>query len=499
MASKKVTIKGRGPELFGRGIDLLFGDAADDAQEPDPGFAIETHHAVAPETMTGQAVYTAREEAYLDTLPASQPVSTPVDEYLRLAAEAFFNAQTALPPFNGAASHAPPQSDGPVWQTPDLTASEDAFIAPADAVHEEPVAEPPADAFVVELPALEETPATPLPDDSEGTTMPTPNSNAPIDTAASSQEAAELESTQSRKVGVPGGNGRSGADDSALKADLILRELTALTEQEKQEILDKLRRSDLNALDREADALYEKSATLLAGKREEATVAFDILRRVRLILLKDPEHYADAEYLVHQVRARINQIEQSLEAGRRYGPRLFAYQTVWMVLLAVLALVTTVNGASFAAWVAYLLGVQVDSEQLNWAILFMSTLAWGGIGGVTGALWSLYQHISIDRDFDPVENLWYYSQPVLGMVLGGIVFLIMGAGFLVVQVPMGGATETALGPRLLPAAIAVVAGFRQNMVLDLIERLIAVILPSQEEEKPGLQNSYQQPSEEPMI
>ncbi|HNU02909.1 MAG TPA: hypothetical protein PKL67_02000, partial [Anaerolineae bacterium] len=29
MASKKVTIKGRGPELFGRGIDLLFGEEAD--------------------------------------------------------------------------------------------------------------------------------------------------------------------------------------------------------------------------------------------------------------------------------------------------------------------------------------------------------------------------------------------------------------------------------------------------------------------------------------
>ncbi len=27
MASKKTTIKGRGPEIFGRGIDLLFGEA----------------------------------------------------------------------------------------------------------------------------------------------------------------------------------------------------------------------------------------------------------------------------------------------------------------------------------------------------------------------------------------------------------------------------------------------------------------------------------------
>ena len=37
MASKKVTIKGRGPELFGRGIDLLFGEAGDATPRAQPG------------------------------------------------------------------------------------------------------------------------------------------------------------------------------------------------------------------------------------------------------------------------------------------------------------------------------------------------------------------------------------------------------------------------------------------------------------------------------
>lgn len=106
----------------------------------------------------------------------------------------------------------------------------------------------------------------------------------------------------------------------------------------------------------------------------------------------------------------------------------------------------------------------------------------------------------MQRDYDPVENLWYYSQPVLGMVLGGIVFLIMGSGFLVVQVNLT-AQDAALGARLLPAAIAVVAGFRQAMVLDLIERIIALIMPGKPEEQPELQlQSVATPSsEEPAI
>lgn len=312
------------------------------------------------------------------------------------------------------------------------------------------------------------------------------------------QEAPRSEEPPARKVGVPSSNGKSDADDSALSAEIAKKESTPLTDQEAEEILSKLRRTDLNALSREVDALYAKVAALLSGNRQEATVAFDILRRVRLILLKDPEQYADAEYMVNQVRARINQIEQSLEGGRTYAPRIFAYQTVWMLLLATLALVTTVGGGAISAWVAYFLGVELGSEQLNWAVLFLSTLAWGGIGGVTSALWSLYHHISIERDYDPVENLWYYSQPVLGMVLGGIVFLVMGAGFLVVQVDLA-AQNVALGARLLPAAIAVIAGFRQNMVLDLMERIISLIIPNQAEQGSASQSSLQRPPEEPMI
>jgi hypothetical protein len=145
----------------------------------------------------------------------------------------------------------------------------------------------------------------------------------------------------------------------------------------------------------------------------------------------------------------------------------------------------------------------MNSDQLNWAVLFLSTLAWGGIGGVTSALWSLHHHISVARDYDPVENLWYFSQPVMGIVLGGIVFLVMGAGFLVVQVDLSTTSDAALGARLLPAAIAVIAGFRQSMVLDLIERVIALIIPGQAEETQSLQATYQpasqQPPEEPMI
>ena len=493
MAGKKVTIKGRGPELFGRGIDLLFGETSSDVaqvQGEDRLFAAPADLNGAAQALAQPDHFTAsmspaREQAYLDLPITSLPAASPADDYLRLAAEAFFSTYAMLTSTNGALPAAKPVAPQVLGATVEEPASP------------QPAQEPSPVISWVEPPIFGSEPSMPAPTTHEGNIMPS-SPVEPTDAAATTPQEDQPEAAQGRKAGVPSSNGRAGGADSALSPDIVLREGSTLTEQEAQEILSKLRPRDLNALDRETDALYEKTATLLAGDRQEASVAFDILRRVRLILLKEPEQFATAEYLVNQVRARVNQIELSLEGGRTYGPRIFAYQTVWMVVLSALALITTVNGTSFSAWVAYFLGVPANSEQANWAVLFISTLAWGGIGGVTSALWSLYHHVSVARDYDPVENLWYYSQPVLGMVLGGIVFLVMGAGFLVVQVDLA-AQDVALGARLLPAAIAVVAGFRQNMVLDLIERIISVILPSQQQQSSSLQKVVEQPREEPLI
>lgn len=523
MASKKATITGRGPELFGRGIDLLFGE--------DSGNGQPNHSAGQP--LTASAANGAaralpaneisgpeREAAYLDvssTTPEPPPV---VDEYLRWAAEAFLQAQAALVTPSGSAAPVPapeqPATSGDDSglmnaSLPDFVAEQAGSNLPA--VAEEPTATTPAGdgqvaASVSEQPlAAIATTAQPGPapepiapaqdhqEDIEGDIMPEHTLVNQADEIKPDQPPA---ASSGRKVGAPSTNGAGEGADAMLSDEISKSSGAPLTKQEAKEILSKLRRSDLNALDKEIDELYQKVSTLLSGNRKEATIAFDILRKARLMLLKDPEQFADAEYLVRQVGARMKQIEQSLEGGRIYAPRLFAYQTIWVVVLGLLALVTTLGGTTFSAWVSYLLGIPLNSERLNWTVLFISTLAWGGIGGVTSGLWSLFHHISVQRDYDPVENLWYYSQPVLGMVLGGIVFLIMGAGFLVVQVNLT-TQDAALGARLLPAAIAVVAGFRQTMVLDLIERIVALIMPGKPDEQATLQSVAQTSPEEPAI
>lgn len=277
-------------------------------------------------------------------------------------------------------------------------------------------------------------------------------------------------------AGVPGQATGEGAEGD----EILEREKPVLTPEEAEEILGRVPARDLARLDREVDRLYEQVVQVMSGERE-ANVAFEALRRVRQMLLLEPEQYAEAEFLVQQIRAKLNRIEQSATAGRHYGPRLLIYQVVWLIVLTLLAIVTTAPGSTVGNLVGYWLRLNLDAAGGVWVTLLISTLAWGGIGGVTSALWSLHYHISVARDYDPVENLWYLTQPLLGMVLGGIVYLIMASGFLVVQADLS-QPDAALGAKLLPAAVAVVAGFRQTMVLDLIERVVKLLAPGENQQ-----------------
>ena len=102
---------------------------------------------------------------------------------------------------------------------------------------------------------------------------------------------------------------------------------------------------------------------------------------------------------------------------------------------------------------------------------------WGGIGGVVGALYMLWWHVANLQDFDGQYSLWYLVQPLMGLVLGGIMFLVLAGGFLVVQVDLTNPKATT-AVRLLPYLVAVLAGFRQNWVYEQLDRLMALFTPA---------------------
>jgi hypothetical protein len=232
-------------------------------------------------------------------------------------------------------------------------------------------------------------------------------------------------------------------------------------------------------LHKQIDDLYKQVAVEFNSPPANAQKALTLLREARQILIETPEEYVAAEYRTVQVRAMLARTRESRKQSRHHGPRILGYQIGWLLLL--------VAGFAFAGPLATLIGYLsgLGGATVKDFLPIWNTMMWGGIGGVIGALYHLWWHISDRQDFDAQYTMWYMVQPIMGLVLGGIVFLLMAGGLLVLQVDPLSTTNTNTATRLLPYLLAVLAGFRQNFIYEQFDRLIALFTPGSQRDNQG--------------
>jgi hypothetical protein len=225
------------------------------------------------------------------------------------------------------------------------------------------------------------------------------------------------------------------------------------------------------ALHLQIDDLYKQVATEFSSPPEKSERALTMLREARQLLIDSPEEYVNAEYRMMQVRVMLDRMQESRKQSRREGPRILLYEAGWLLVF----LLGIIFAGPFTRWITAVGGV-TGPALLNIYPIF-NTMMWGGIGGVVGALYTLWWHVSRDQDFDREYMMWYLVQPLMGLVLGGIIFLVLAGGFLILQVNLAD-EKASEGARLLPYLAAVLAGFRQEFVYDQLERLISLFTPS---------------------
>jgi hypothetical protein len=244
-----------------------------------------------------------------------------------------------------------------------------------------------------------------------------------------------------------------------------------LTDQQRAAILASIDPAWLKALHVQIDELYQQISTSFASPPANSEQMLKMLHDARQTLIENPEEYVNAEYRVREVKAMLERTRTSRHDGNRYGMALLLYQVVWaVVLLAGLVMAGPMTAALSR------LG-SISGPTAGDIFPFWSTMMWGGIGGVVGALYMLWWHVANLQDFDGQYSLWYLVQPLMGLVLGGIMFLVLAGGFLVVQVDLTN-PHAATAVRLLPYLVAVLAGFRQNWVYEQLDRLMALFTPA---------------------
>ena len=106
-----------------------------------------------------------------------------------------------------------------------------------------------------------------------------------------------------------------------------------------------------------------------------------------------------------------------------------------------------------------------------------------GVGGFTGAAYSLVSHVARDRDYDPQFALWYYLNPWMGLVLGIFVyiavFILMNVGSLMVNGQTTGGSPVFV---LTTFFFAWAAGFKHNIAFDLADTLLKKLIPAPDDE-----------------
>jgi hypothetical protein len=106
--------------------------------------------------------------------------------------------------------------------------------------------------------------------------------------------------------------------------------------------------------------------------------------------------------------------------------------------------------------------------------MHLQTVWFGALGGVTIAIYGIYEHIQL-RDFDPKYELWYICKPLIGGIFGWFVYLIYFIGLVSVQ-----GIDIKIKTPELPYVIAFLAGFSERFTLKMIDKLMGVLTTWQE-------------------
>jgi hypothetical protein len=215
----------------------------------------------------------------------------------------------------------------------------------------------------------------------------------------------------------------------------------------------------------EIDQLEDQVTTIPRLSLKLAQGLLDELASARNRLLNNRDQIEEAEREVAEVRYRLQRIHRSKWFEQ---PSIVFGAIVVMLLLIVFGAATPflfpVFFDTLSAQVARLYPPETSNVRLAdvW-----NTIVWGGLGGVTGALYGLWVHVADKKDFDVEYSMWYYANPLMGMMLGAFIYVLVMSGVL---------TFLQSSPMVM-YILAWVVGFQQNVAFKLVNNVLKRLAP----------------------
>jgi hypothetical protein len=231
----------------------------------------------------------------------------------------------------------------------------------------------------------------------------------------------------------------------------------------------------------EIEQLHDDVADQLSGNKTDVSFALDTLLDANNIVIERPYQYEEALYRVALVRTMLNRRRKLSRAS--YGGTGF-----FVLFYGIISVFLAIWGIFFGLSSPFVNSLPAGELGFVFQAIFMSGMA-GLLGGAVEILWRLYYRVSIKQDFDPQYLMYYIVKPILGFVLGLIMYFLVAVGTTIT------ASTNVAGETTLPMVEATtgfvltmllgfVAGYRQESVFDMIYVLIKRISPEAAKTEP---------------
>jgi hypothetical protein len=199
------------------------------------------------------------------------------------------------------------------------------------------------------------------------------------------------------------------------------------------------------------DSLYSEVKMDLYDSDIVTEQCFNLLMQARQAV--EARDYARAEFYIQSVDAKLSRSQRSIKATQGIGViLLWVWQALAFIAGGSLIVMTYVVNLT-------LFGLPVTSEL----IVLLRAVGWGMLGSVTGTLYTLPRSVIL-REYDSAYAMHYVARPLIGALLGALLFLLSQAGIVAGNLVIG---DVKIGPIFL-YVFAFLAGFKQEVIGEFL-------------------------------
>jgi len=232
--------------------------------------------------------------------------------------------------------------------------------------------------------------------------------------------------------------------------------------------------ADMKALWKQIGELQEEVAQGVRATRTHTdTHQQDLLYATRL-LFRSETNYEEVRQIIFNIRAELNREKRIAADIARYRVLLILYHLLWIIV--------TVIGISLDDEFRALIPPTVSIMQLAWIPILA-----GVFGALLNGLIALHEHCTVRRDFDADHVAWYLTNPILGGMLGLVVFVffVVTGSTLTNDLLTTPQTRIDQTSPMVIWLLAFIVGWQQNIIIQLLNRFLRSFLPSTQPPTPS--------------